>query len=150
MIETVYGDIFGVGAEAIVNPVNTVGVMGAGLAKQFKVRYPYSFAKYTESCLKGTFDIGSLIVVQEEDVVVIMFPTKKHWRNPSRVEYIDAGLETLRRTCESVGIGSVAIPELGCGLGGLDFEKDVRPLVEKHFGDASVRLIVVKYKGEQR
>lgn len=126
MIKYVSGNIFDSKATALVNPVNCVGVMGRGLALEFKKRYPENFRIYAEACARGEVRPGRILVVPP----VINFPTKRHWREPSRLEDITAGLQALR----SVLGDSVAIPPLGCGLGGLPWPQ-VRNEIEKILSD---------------
>lgn len=126
-------DLFESGAEMLVNTVNTQGVMGAGLALQFKRRFPRMFEAYRANCHDG------LVRVERIDAhlvaadpagrrIVANFPTKDHWRDPSRLEWIEAGLTDLVALVSRTGVRSVAMPPLGCGLGGLDWTA-VRPLV---------------------
>lgn len=92
MIEYIEGDIFESPAQVIVNTVNTVGVMGKGLALAFKKRYPDMFERYKQACDNDALTIGKLMLFYEADHWLLLFPTKKHWRNPSKLEYIEAGL----------------------------------------------------------
>lgn len=124
-------------AEALVNPVNTVGVMGKGLALQFKVRFPGAFKAYAAACAARQIRVGEMFVTTgetNEPRWIVQFPTKEHWRNPSRLEWIRDGLVALRAVIQERQIRSVAIPPLGCGLGGLDWAK-VRPMIEAALGD---------------
>ena len=119
-------DLFSSGAEILVNPVNTRGVMGAGLARQFKQRYPSMFAAYRDRCQLGLVRIGAIDVHVVEEasssrVIIANFPTKQHWRDPSKLPWIESGLVALRRVIAESGARSVAVPPLGCGLGGLDW-----------------------------
>lgn len=109
-------------ADALVNPVNCIGVMGAGLALQFRKRYPEMFQSYREACEASNVHIGRMWVYKANGHFpryIINFPTKQHWRNPSKLEYIQTGLHDLIRILKDLKIGKVAIPPLGCGLGGL-------------------------------
>lgn len=115
------------GADALVNPVNCVGVMGKGLALEFKKRFPYNFKVYQEACESGQMQPGKMLVVPLggkptlASKCIINFPTKRHWRNPSRMEDIEAGLMDLAHVVFDNNIASVAVPALGCGLGGLSW-----------------------------
>lgn len=122
------GNIFDSEAKALVNPVNTVGVMGKGLALEFKKRYPESYKNYVEVCSSGFFDVGKTILYSENGKYIINVPTKKHWKDPSKLEWIESGLKSL---CNKVLFlnCSVAIPALGCGNGGLEWP-EVKPLIE--------------------
>ena len=123
------GDIFESECETLVNAVNTVGVMGAGLAKQFKLKYPQMFKEYKSLCDSHQFYIGDGFYYQEnEKKSVLNIPTKKHWKDPSKLEYIEQGLDWFVSHYKLLGISSVAFPALGCGLGGL-YWKEVGPLM---------------------
>ncbi|WP_306204190.1 type II toxin-antitoxin system antitoxin DNA ADP-ribosyl glycohydrolase DarG [Actinoplanes sp. RD1] len=146
MINSAEGDLLAADVEALVNTVNCVGVMGKGLALQFKRRYPGVFRKYEQACRNGDVRTGHMHVVVTDELhgprYVINFPTKKHWRSPSRLEYIDQGLTDLVRTIRELGITSIAIPPLGAGNGGLHWP-DVAALIERHLGalpDVDVQL----------
>lgn len=109
-------------ADALVNPVNCVGVMGAGLALQFRKRYPDMFLSYRKACVASRVRVGEMYVYKIKGQFpryIINFPTKQHWSNPSKVEYIQTGLHDLIRILKDLKIGKVAIPPIGCGLGGL-------------------------------
>lgn len=131
MIEYIEGNIFDSPAQVIVNTVNTVGVMGKGLALSFKQRYPDMFERYKTACEKKQLAIGKLMLVYEPDHWLLLFPTKENWRHPSKLEYIEKGLMKFSNTYADKNITSIAFPKLGCGNGGLDWE-DVKPLMEKY------------------
>ena len=126
------GDIFACDAEAVVNPVNCVGVMGRGLAAAFKSRYPLNFQHYAAACRRGDVAPGRLFVFPTQQMLpplhIINFPTKRHWRDASRLDDIEAGLRALVPVIDDLGIRSVAIPALGAGLGGLAWN-DVSALI---------------------
>lgn len=107
------------GAQTVVNTVNTVGVMGKGLAKAYKDLHPKMFKEYKELCDNKQLHIGELWLWKGENQWVLNFPTKAHWRNPSKLEYIDAGLQAFVRDYEKLGIREISFPRLGCGNGGL-------------------------------
>ena len=132
-------DIFASGAEAIANPVNCVGVSGAGLAKQFARLYPQNDRLYRQACAEGRIRPGRGLITetgQQTPRYIINFPTKRHWRDKSRIEDIRLGLSNLHRQLLRRNITSVALPALGAGLGGLDLD-DVQMLIEKEFGTQS-------------
>lgn len=138
MIKDATGNIFDVKVDALVNPVNCVGVMGAGLALQFKRMYPMMFECYVIHCREHQVHIGAMDVhcvgpTNVRPEWVINFPTKNHFKSDSVIADIELGLRDLVRVIYDKGIHSIAIPRLGCGLGGLDW-KDVRPLIEHHLG----------------
>ena len=127
MIRVCTGDLLAQDAEALVNPVNTVGVMGRGLALQFKKAYPEMFEGYQRACQRGQVELGLMHVwwvggsdrwsLDGRPVFVINFPTKAHWRERSFLEDIEAGLKNLVEVLLQEGVASVAIPALGCGEG---------------------------------
>lgn len=131
MIEYIEGNIFDSPAQVIVNTVNTVGVMGKGLALAFKQRYPEMFSKYRTACEKNQLTIGKLMLFYEADHWLLLFPTKENWRNPSKLEYIEKGLIKFVNTYADKHITSIAFPRLGCGNGELSWD-DVKPLMEKY------------------
>lgn len=114
-------DIFESVCICIVNPVNCVGVMGKGLAKQFKTRYPTNFIKYKHACDEGLLLPGKCLTVLDREKYIMNFPTKLDFRNPSMYEYIETGMDALIRHILHFHINSIAIPPLGCGLGGLNY-----------------------------
>lgn len=134
MIRYVKGDILDADAEALVNTVNSVGVMGRGIALQFKRAYPANFKAYAAACKRGEVKPGRMFVFDTGELTnpryIINFPTKVHWRGKSRIEHIESGLEALIEEIKTREIKSIAIPPLGSGLGGLTWTA-VRPLIER-------------------
>ena len=117
-------DIFATPARAIVNPVNCVGVMGAGLAAAFKRRYPSTFEAYEAQCAAGLLRPGGVFAhapVEQPGLVILNFATKDHWRAPSRMEWIETGATALLACARQQGIDSIACPAIGAGLGGLEW-----------------------------
>ena len=141
MIRYIEGDIFKSPAQVIVNTVNTVGVMGKGIALEFKKRYPDMFQAYRDICDRRKLKIGSLMLYYEPDHWVLLFPTKENWRNPSRMEFIEAGLAKFCRTYAEKGITSVAFPKLGCGNGELNWS-EVQPVMEKYLKDLPIDIYI--------
>ena len=131
MFEYIEGNIFESPAQVIVNTVNTVGVMGKGIALEFKKRYPDMFIAYRAACEKHQLTTGKLMLWRAPDHWVLLFPTKQNWRNPSKIEYIEEGLFKFVSTYAEKNISSIAFPKLGCGNGELDWN-DVRPIMEKY------------------
>lgn len=121
MITFIHGNIFESNAEVITNTVNCVGVMGKGLALQFKNRYPHMFSVYVDVCRKGLLCPGKLMIIAESDHRVMLFPTKDDWRNQSELWMIEDGLDKFVATYKQHSIKSIAFPRLGCGCGGLDW-----------------------------
>ena len=141
MIRYLDGDIFLSPAQTIVNTVNTVGVMGKGIALEFKKRYPSMFESYKIACEKKRLKTGRLMLFYEADHWVLNFPTKEHWRAPSKLEYIEHGLDKFTDIYAECGITSIAFPKLGCGNGELDWN-DVKPLMEKYLKDLPIDIYI--------
>src|SRR5688572_14609618 len=125
MIRFTQGNLLEAHVEAVVNTVNTVGVMGKGIALMFKDRFPENYKAYAAACKRGEVEIGRMFITASPELSgprwIINFPTKKHWRHPSKLEWIAEGLKHLRAVITEKGIRSVAIPPLGSGNGGLDW-----------------------------
>jgi len=144
MIEFTTGNIFTADTDALVNPVNCVGVMGLGLALQFKKAYPTNFKAYQDACTQGDVRPGHMFITERADTphFIINFPTKRHWQNTSLMVDIDSGLSSLVEEIKRRGILSIAIPPLGSGLGGLSWSA-VRPRIEQALADVpEVRVII--------
>ena len=137
MIRFKVGDILAEDAEALVNTVNCVGVMGRGIALQFKKAFPGNFRAYADACKRGEVRPGRMFVFETGQLAnpryIVNFPTKRHWRGNSRIEDVQAGLQDLVRVINERGIRSIAVPPLGSGLGGLEWS-DVRPRIEGALG----------------
>jgi len=133
MIEHTHGNILEADAEALVNTVNTVGVMGKGIALQFRQAFPENYAAYVVACKHKDVKPGHVMLFDtgrfENPRFILNFPTKRHWKGKSRIEDIEAGLKDLVATVRKHAIRSIAIPPLGCGNGGLNWS-DVRPIIE--------------------
>ena len=133
MITFKQGDLFQERAQALVNPVNCVGVMGKGIALQFKEKFPDNFKEYAQACRWNRVQPGRMFVFEtyrpQAPQYIINFPTKRHWRDSSRIEDIEAGTLALAEEIRERRIESVAIPALGSGLGGLDWKR-VRKILE--------------------
>lgn len=140
------GNLLDSKAEALVNTVNTVGVMGKGIALQFKNMFPNNFKIYSAACKDRSFKIGQLLVTEEEALlvgkkIIINFPTKTNWKLPSEYEYIETGLNELVNVIKSKNIKSIAIPPLGSGNGGLDWNK-VKQLLINHLTDIDCEIYI--------
>lgn len=146
MIELKRGDLLSSDVDAIVNTVNCVGVMGKGVALQFKKAYPENFKIYKKLCDKGLIKIGEMFVFNTGRVVgpkfIINFPTKIHWKSPSKIEYISDGLDSLISTIKELRIQSIALPPLGCGNGGLSWNL-VLPLIRSRLAELSDTKILL-------
>lgn len=144
MLTFVRGNLFESPAKVLVNTVNTVGVMGKGIALTFKQVYPEMFRRYQLLCERNELEIGKLWLYKTEHKWVLNFPTKRHWRNPSTLEYIEAGLRKFVETYSDHGITSIAFPELGCGNGELAWA-DVRPLMMRYLRKLPINVYVYLY-----
>jgi O-acetyl-ADP-ribose deacetylase (regulator of RNase III) len=145
MLSYVKDDLFTTPAHVLVNTVNTVGAMGKGIAKAFKSLYPDMFAKYQMLCEQNKIDVGKLWLYKTSNKWILNFPTKKSWRSPSKIEYIEKGLSTFVDNYAELGITSVAFPPLGCGNGELNWESQVRPLMEKFLKDLPIDIFIYLY-----
>lgn len=146
MIEFTQGNLLETDAEALVNTVNTVGVMGKGIALMFKEQFPENNKAYIAHCKAEAFAPGTLFVTERSDMLgprwIVNFATKKHWRHPSKMAWIESGLAELRQFIQDKGVHSIAVPPLGAGNGKLEWS-DVRPRIERALGDlGGVRIIV--------
>lgn len=146
MIEYKTGDILTEDVEALVNTVNCVGVMGRGIALQFKNIFPANFQFYADACKRDEVQPGRMLVFKTGQITnpryIINFPTKRHWRGKSRIEDIEVGLVALAQEIKLRDIQSIAIPPLGSGLGGLDWA-EVRPRIAAAMQVCSDRKIVI-------
>lgn len=151
MIEYKTGNILKENVEALINTVNCVGIMGRGLALQFKKSFPDNFEAYERACENKEIKPGKMFIFNTDKKIgpryIINFPTKRHWRGDSRIEDIESGLNALAQEVKDRNISSIAMPPLGCGLGGLDWNT-VKALIEKTFIDLSdVRVVIFEPKG---
>ena len=145
MIRYTSGDVLCADVDAIVNTVNCVGVMGRGIALQFKNAFPSNYEKYRTACDKGEVVPGKMFITERSALTgpcyIVNFPTKRHWRGKSRIEDIESGLAALKDDIQTYGISSIAIPPLGAGLGGLHWA-DVRNRIEEALGDLDTDIVV--------
>ncbi|GHV69342.1 hypothetical protein FACS1894199_17870 [Bacteroidia bacterium] len=146
MIRYIQGNILESDAQALVNTVNTVGVMGKGIALQFKKAFPNNFKAYQVACERNEVAVGKLFVTKDSNLnscekFIINFPTKKDWRKPSEYSFIEDGLDDFLQTIEKYQLKSVAIPPLGAGNGGLEWEK-VKQLITQKLGSVDVDILV--------
>lgn len=134
MIRYTTGNLLDADVEALVNTVNTVGIMGKGIALMFKKAFPDNFRAYEKACKGDEVQVGRMFVTERDDLLgprwIINFPTKKHWRAKSRLEWIDSGLADLKRVIRENSIRSIAVPPLGTGNGGLSWSV-VNPRLEQ-------------------
>lgn len=151
MIEATHGDILTANTEALVNTVNCVGVMGRGIALQFRKAFPENFKVYKSACERAEVQPGKMFIFETGLLAgpkyIINFPTKRHWKSKSQMQDIEAGLPALLEEISQRGIRSVAVPPLGCGLGGLDWNK-VRPRIARAFENLpEVRVLLFEPGG---
>lgn len=146
MLKFVKGNLLESEAEALVNTVNTVGVMGKGIALQFKNQFPNNYKVYAKACKNNEFHIGELLVTEEQSLlggkkIIINFPTKTDWRKPSEYSYIEKGMIELVKVIKDRNIKSIAIPPLGAGHGGLDWNK-VSRLMQYYLKDIDADISI--------
>lgn len=151
MIENTQGNLLTADVEALVNTVNCVGYMGKGIALQFKQAFPANFKAYEKACRTHEVKPGRMFIFETGSMVnprfIINFPTKRHWRGKSRIEDIESGLKALIADIKCLGIHSIAVPPLGSGLGGLDWNV-VRPMIEWAFAELpDVRVLLFSPQG---
>lgn len=142
MIEYYEGTVFNSGAKALVNTVNTVGVMGAGIALEFKLRFPDMYIDYKRKCDEGKFKVGKIDYFRiDNSNIVVNFPTKAHFKYPSKMIWIEKGLQNFIDTYKEHDIESIAFPKLGAGNGGLNWEK-VKQVMEEYLKDLDIEVII--------
>lgn len=141
MITFTTSTVFNTDAKALVNTVNTVGAMGKGLALAFAKRYPNMLADYKRKCYRKQLRVGKVDFYRDGDTTIVNFPTKAHWRNPSKMEWIESGLADFCARYQDYGITSVAFPKLGAGLGGLPWYQ-VKALMVKYLADLPIEVYI--------
>ena len=142
MIRLLNKTVFNSNCEGLVNTVNCVGAMGAGLALEFALRYPEVEKQYEKDCNNKKVKIGEIITYKTDDCLVINFPTKFHWKYPSELKWIAEGLDYMVMHYNEWNIKSIAIPPLGCSNGGLDFKTQVLPLIEDKLKNVDIDIYV--------
>lgn len=133
MVTYVNGDIFKSPAQVLTNTVNCVGVMGKGIALEFKNRHPKLFSDYKVRCDQGKVKLGEPYLWEDDRVQILNFPTKRHWKDNSLLQDIEDGLKYLANNYDKMSLQSIAMPALGCGNGGLNWN-DVMSLIDKYLG----------------
>ena len=146
MIKYIIGNILDSSAQALVNTVNTMGVMGKGVALQFKKAYPNNYKAYEKACKNNELQVGKMFITLDSNTtsgerIIINFPTKTNWKKPSEYKFIEDGLENLVEVINNKKIKSIAIPPLGAGNGGLNWEK-VKKIIEQKLEDLNVDIYV--------
>lgn len=145
-VKIIKGNLFTTNCQTIVNTVNCIGVMGAGIALEFKYRYPAMYEKYVELCRNRQIDIGKLWLYNKEidRKWVLNFPTKRDWKRPSKIEYLEKGLEKFLQTYEEKGIKSIAFPLLGASNGGIKPEVS-QQIMEKYLSLCNIEVEIYHY-----
>jgi O-acetyl-ADP-ribose deacetylase (regulator of RNase III) len=144
-IKIIEGNIFDSKCQTVVNTINCVGVMGKGLALEFKKRYPDMFLKYKEHCSNGLIDVGKLWLYKSDNHWILNFPTKTTWKLPSKYEYVELGLQKFVDTYKEKGITSIAFPMLGCTNGKLD-ESKVLDIMMYYLMKCDIPIEIYRYK----
>jgi O-acetyl-ADP-ribose deacetylase (regulator of RNase III) len=145
MLLYVKGNLFESPAHVLVNTVNTVGIMGRGIAKTFKSIFPDMFKKYQQLCEEKKIVVGKLWLFKTPNKWILNFPTKIKWQESSKIEFIESGLQTFVDNYADLGITSIAFPPLGCGNGSLNWEKQVQPLMEKYLKNLPIDVFIYLY-----
>ena len=144
MITYCQGNLLDADVDALVNAVNTAGVMGKGIALAFKQRFPANYQAYAAACQRGEVQTGRMFITDTQALLgprwIVNFPTKQHWRDPSRLEWVRSGLQDLRRFLLDAHVASVALPALGAGLGGLSWQA-VRAEIDLALGDLNMAVL---------
>jgi O-acetyl-ADP-ribose deacetylase (regulator of RNase III) len=150
MIKFTSGNLLESDAEALVNTVNCVGVMGKGIALQFKQAFPENYKAYAKACKKGEVRTGRMFIYRAGDIFnpkyIVNFPTKRHWKAKSRLDDVKSGLEDLVNQVQRLNIKTIAIPPLGAGLGGLRWQ-DVKEMIVNAFEESTVQVLLYEPKG---
>lgn len=143
-IKIIRGNLFTSNCQTLVNTVNCVGVMGAGIALEFRLRYPKMYSSYVELCQKNLIDVGQLWLYKSSQRWVLNFPTKKHWKNPSQVKFLELGLEKFVDTYKQKEITSIAFPLLGTQHGGIPQEKSLE-IMEHYLEQCDLQIEIYIY-----
>ncbi|EAY30457.1 macro domain-containing protein [Microscilla marina] len=141
------GSLFDEDVVAIVNPVNTVGVMGKGLALEFKKRFPTNYDLYRAACKNDEVHTGQMFVTHTDNTpgIIVNFPTKQHWRGKSKLAYVSEGLDDLAKVIAAEKMASIALPPLGCGYGGLAWT-EVKRLIEEKLSEVANDVEVIVFE----
>ena len=148
MIRFTKGNILQADVEALVNTVNTVGIMGKGIALAFKKAFPLNYKLYKEACDNKKFTVGSMFTTKTGQLMpkfIINFPTKEHWKRRSKIDFVKSGMKELVKTIKTNEIKSIAIPPLGCGNGGLNWN-EVKPIIVNELQSINKNIEVIIYE----
>ena len=143
-VDIIRGNIFTSNCQVLVNTVNCVGVMGAGIALECRLRYPEMFQKYVHLCEDKKIDIGKLWIYKSSEKWILNFPTKKHWKFPSKIEYLQEGLDKFCKTYKERGIESIAFPLLGADKGGIPQDVSLK-IILSYLDNLDLKIEVYKY-----
>ena len=143
-LKIIQGNIFTSQCQTLVNTINCVGVMGAGIALECRLRFPKMFDQYVQFCDEDKIKVGLLWVYKSADPWILNFPTKKHWKYPSKEEYLHSGLENFVETYKSRGIKSIAFPLLGADKGGIAQDRSIS-IMEQYLSDLELDIEIYKY-----
>lgn len=143
-LRIISGNIFTSSCQTIVNTVNCVGIMGAGIALECRLRYPAMYQQYADLCKEKKIDIGTLWIYKATERWILNFPTKQHWKYPTKEEYLHAGLRKFMGTYEARGVESIAFPVLGAQNGGLDAGRSIE-IMESYLRDCLIRVEIYQY-----
>lgn len=143
-LRIISGNIFTSSCQTIVNTVNCVGIMGAGIALECRLRYPAMYQQYADLCKEKKIDIGTLWIYKATERWILNFPTKQNWKYPTKEEYLHAGLKKFMGTYEARGVESIAFPVLGAQNGGLDAARSIE-IMESYLRDCPIRVEIYKY-----
>ena len=146
-IKIIKGNIFNSSAQTLVNTVNTVGVMGSGIALEFRLRYPEMYNKYVDYCKQKQMQIGKLWIYKAKDRWILNFPTKENWKDDSKIEYLEKGLQKFVDTYKIKGITSVAFPILGANLGKIPKEQALE-IMQAYLSKCNIPIEIYEYDSE--
>lgn len=149
MIKYMSGDMFESKAECLVNPVNCEGCMGKGVAYLFKTKFPENNKSYIKACKEKTLHVGTIHVFKERETTIVNFPTKNRWRESSKLSYVETALDALVEALPTLNVASIAIPALGCGCGGLDWQT-VKELMEKKLDPVADNFTFLIYEPQRK
>lgn len=147
-LQIIKGNIFNSRCQTIVNTINCVGVMGAGIALEFRLRYPEMYQRYVEFCQQQLIEVGKLWIYKADDKWILNFPTKKHWKYPSKIEYLELGLQKFLDTYENKKITSVAFPLLGASNGKIESDTSLK-IMKKFLSKSNIPVEIYIYSSQE-
>ena len=147
-LQIIEGNIFNSKCQTIVNTINCVGVMGAGIALEFRLRYPEMYQRYVEFCQQQLIEVGKLWIYKTDDKWILNFPTKKHWKYPSKIEYLELGLKKFLDTYKDREITSIAFPLLGASNGKIDSDTSLK-IMENFLSKCTIPIEIYIYSPQE-